>query len=275
MVWEPMAAQVFGAITAKTVPVVLDYLTDRLKNILGKKSLKGKTEVEALKKEIDELKQKLAQKDTVSIDDVKQTVQQVQKVAKIQEQYGLELINDQAHKRWILDQFLELGRVNNKQPTFKIRIWTQKASSQPRDISLTLETAEVYNTGDKIRLFFCAEQDCYINVFNLGTSGNITMLFPNKLAQDNFIKEGKTYSVPGEGYPFEYVLSGPPGIERITAIAAAQNTKLSDIDFTHADGIFHIAERSAAAKDIQILTKQVMELSASAWTTTAWSFEVR
>ena len=274
MILEPIAFQVFGAITAKTVPVVLDFLGKRLKMVLNSKKGKGKGEVEALRKEVEDLRRQLESKDAIGAGEIKQVEAQIEKARFIQMQYGLELISDQAHKQWILEQFERLSEIKS---TFKIDVWTQEGtSSSPRDISIVPKTSPVsYRMGDKITFFFRSNQDCYLTLFNLGTSGSITVLFPNRLFQDNFIMANRTYSIPGEGYSFEYVLSGPAGVERIKAIASMEKVNLADLDFSQKDRVFYSVERSAAAKDIQIVERRMKELPSTGWATALCEFDVR
>ncbi len=274
---ELIAAEVFGVITAKTVPVVLDFLGKRLKMVLESKKGKGKGEVEALRKEVEDLRRQLELKEDIGAGEIKQVEAQIEKARLVQLQYGLELISDQAHKRWILEQFEELGEIKSSQSTFKIDVWTQEGtSSTPRDISIVPKTdPSSYRIGDKITFFFRSNQDCYLTLFNLGTSGSITVLFPNRLFQDNFIRANQTYSIPGEGYSFEYMLGGPAGVERIKAIASMEKVNLADLDFSQKDRVFYSVERSAAAKDIQIVEKRMKELPLTGWATAMCKFDVR
>ena len=277
MAMETMALQVFGMLTAKTVPVVLDFLGERLKMVLHTKKGKGKSEAESLRQEVERLRRQLQLKQTIGTDEIKQVEAQIEKVRLVQLRYGLELISDQAHKQWILEQFERLSETENSTSNFEINVWTQQGtSSTPRDISIIPKTAPgSYRIGDKITLFFRSNHDCYLTLFNLGTSGSVTVLFPNRLFQDNFIRANQTYSIPGKGYSFEYILSGPIGVERIKAIASMDKVNLADLDFSQGDRIFHSAERSAAAKDIQIVAKHMEELHTTGWATAMCEFDVR
>jgi hypothetical protein len=277
MVWEPIALQVFGAITAKTVPVILDFLGHRLKMVLESKRGKGRSEVEALRKEVEGLKRQLELKEAIGKGEIRQVEAQIEKASAVQLRYGLELISDQAHKQWILEQFERLSEIKDSQSAFKIDVWTQEGtSSTPRDISIIpASTLCSYRIGDRITFFFHSDQDCFLTLFNMGTSGSVTVLFPNRLFQDNFIRANRTYSIPGKGYSFEYVLSGPAGVEIIKAIATKEKVNLADLDFSQKDAIFYSAERSAAAKDIQIVEKRVKELPATGWAIAMCEFNVR
>lgn len=277
MVLDPLAVEVFGVITAKTVPVVLDFLGKQLKTVLESKRRKGKGELEALRNEVENLKRHLELKDTIGAVEIKQVEAQLEKACLIQQQHGLELISNQAHKRWILEQFEELDKIKGSQNAFNINIWTQEGtSSTPRDITIIPSTTtDSYRIGGKITFFFCSDQDCFLTLFNLGTSGSVTILFPNKLFRDNLIMANRIYSIPGEGYSFEYMLSGPSGVEIAKAIATVDKVDLADLDFSLKDTVFHSVERSAAAKDIQIVEKRVKELPVTGWAIATCEFAVR
>ena len=79
MVLDPLAIEVFGAITAKTVPVVLDFLGKQLKRVLESKRRKGKGELEALRNEVENLKRHLELKDTIGAVEIKQVEAQLEK----------------------------------------------------------------------------------------------------------------------------------------------------------------------------------------------------
>lgn len=57
---------------------------------------------------------------------------------------------------------------------------------------------------------------------DIGTSGKLTVLFPNTLYSNNFIKGGRTYSIPGDLGRFNIDVLGPVGVERIKAIATLE-----------------------------------------------------
>jgi len=276
-IWEPLTTQVFGMITAKTVPVVLEFLGERLRSVLDGKLVKNKNEVETLKKEIEALQKQLEQKADLGPGEIQQVEAKIEKVDNLQKQYGLELISDQAHKQWVFKQFEQLSDLKNSRNNFKIYVWTQAGiSNSPRDISIIPQGAQdSYQIGDKITFFFRSEQDCYLTLFNLGTSGSITILFPNKLFQDNLIKAGQTYTIPGAAYSFEYMLSGPAGVEKIKAVATTEKINLMELDFSQNNRIFYSTDRSAAAKDIQIVEKRLKEMTLIGWATTTCEFTVR
>ncbi|MBI5570568.1 MAG: DUF4384 domain-containing protein [Desulfomonile tiedjei] len=89
---------------------------------------------------------------------------------------------------------------------FKVRLWTD-------------ENKSVYRIGDKIRLRFEANKDCYLTLIDIGTSGEVSILFPNKWHPDNRVEKGKTYSVPASGSGIIFRIRGPEGTEVVKAVA--------------------------------------------------------
>ena len=91
-----------------------------------------------------------------------------------------------------------------KEHPFIIDIWTDKKE---------------YTIGDTLTIYVRSDKDCYLSLLDIGTSGKLTLLFPNSLYKDNFIQGGKTYSIPGDFWGFSLKVLAPLGIERIKAIA--------------------------------------------------------
>ena len=84
-------------------------------------------------------------------------------------------------------------------------LWTEKSS---------------YKLGDKIRFQFRTNRDAYVTLINVSTSGGMSIIFPNQFSKNNFVKAGQTISVPGEGWGFDFVLSGQPGTEIVRLVAS-------------------------------------------------------
>ena len=122
-------------------------------------------------------------------------------------------------------------------------------------------------------MYFRSDMDCYLTLFNIGTSGKLTILFPNYLFQNNFITANKIYAIPGEEYPFEYELSGPSGAEKIKALATTSKLNLLDFEFSKAE-FFHSVESGIAARDISIVAKEIEKVPVDNWAEAMCEFEV-
>ena len=101
--------------------------------------------------------------------------------------------------------------------------------NQAPGINFTIGTEKFsYQVSDPVYFTFSADQDCYVAIVDIGTSGKMTLLFPNKWHRDNKIEKGKSYRIPPEESNFTYKLAGPPGTENIKVIASV-NQLLSTV----------------------------------------------
>ncbi|MFW6119601.1 MAG: DUF4384 domain-containing protein [Petrotogales bacterium] len=112
---------------------------------------------------------------------------------------------------------------------------TTGVSYNPRDILLrpTDKTIDIkvnteksmpasYYSGDKLNLSFSVSEDAYVAVLDIMPNGRVDVLFPNKYDQNNFMKGGKTYSLPTDRASTNYSLkiSSDRGREIILVVAS-------------------------------------------------------
>jgi len=154
------------------------------------------------------------------------------------------------------DQFLaRLVMLHQATPPFALRLWTDKNS---------------YTIGEKVVFNVEAERDCYLTLIDIGTSGNLTVLFPNAYDQNNRIQAGRRYEIPGASYGFDIHVGGPTGVERVKAIVTTQPfTLFENMDLSQ--GFFGITRGGtrgweATLRDFKVSPKQV---APSQWTDAA------
>ena len=129
---------------------------------------------------------------------------------------------------------------------FNIDIWTDKKG---------------YIIGDTLTIYFQSDKDCYVSLLDIGTSGKMTLLFPNSFYKDNFIKAGKTYSIPGDFFGFRINVSGPAGIERIKVIATPEPFPLAEGNTSHGFYSFD-REDKKGLRDLSVVSDN---LSSKSW----------
>lgn len=71
--------------------------------------------------------------------------------------------------------------------------------------------------GTRVRLEVTTDSPCYLYIFNLGTSGSNTMLFPSEDEKDNFFRPNQAYHFPGHDSYFEI---GPPAGQEVVQVMA-------------------------------------------------------
>lgn len=85
-----------------------------------------------------------------------------------------------------------------------------------------------FRTGDRVKLIYTTNIDCYVYWMAEGTSGEYYMLFPNpKVGMDNWVKKNTAYTIPAkDGATFKF--KEPKGVEKILLIMSPQ--KMPDLE---------------------------------------------
>ena len=175
----------------------------------------------------------------------------------------------------LLDQ--RLSHIQNKNTDFDIQVWTAEktADTYARDISVAPKQKQSnYQIGDKVVILFRANRDCYLTLLNVGTSGKLTILFPNALHQDNFIRANQVYRIPDADYGFEYQLQGPTGTETLKAIATENKIELMESHFTPDGALFETRTPQVAARDISIIKTKIESATPQSWAESSCRFSV-
>ncbi|MEO8399911.1 MAG: DUF4384 domain-containing protein, partial [Ignavibacteriaceae bacterium] len=134
------------------------------------------------------------------------------------------------------------SNVVSNNTNLSIELWAEKSEKiieGSRDINIVpTKSGGAFKVGDKINIKFKASKNCYLTLLNIGTSGKLTILFPNKVYSDNFIEANKLYEIPGKDYGFEYQLQGPIGTEKLKAIVTSEKITLIESQFSPDGSIF-------------------------------------
>jgi hypothetical protein len=138
-------------------------------------------------------------------------------------------------------------------------------AGDPLQISMWADK-EKYRIGEKVTFFFETNRDAYITLVNKGTSGKVTVLFPNAFAP-GFLVKGKTrYRIPAPGDPYDMQVSGPPGQEMVVATATsapmgfvAGSTTVPDAAILTRDINVHAAQSSFGERAQKELVLEVVE----------------
>ena len=79
-----------------------------------------------------------------------------------------------------------------------------------------------YKNEEKMKIYFKVtgkkDKKYYITILNIGTEGEINLLFPNSHNLDNKIELNKLYEVPGKGDDYDLEVYGKPGKNLIIGI---------------------------------------------------------
>jgi class 3 adenylate cyclase len=119
------------------------------------------------------------------------------------------------------------------------QIWTQSAGESlpqgdPSDGRDKEGLVHSWRVGDQIRVCTMASRDCHLAAIHIGSAGIMTILFPSANQPSTVTRAHQVVSFPDERAPFHYVLSGPPGWQRLIALATAVPLPLPSAT-THTD----------------------------------------
>lgn len=87
-----------------------------------------------------------------------------------------------------------------------IRIWTSHG--------------EVYQRGERVRLYYRTERDAYVTILRVDTDGRIHALYPREPFEDNLSYGGRTYSVENYEHGSAFYVDDDPGVGYIFAVAS-------------------------------------------------------
>lgn len=158
-----------------------------------------------------------------------------------------------------------------------VELWTASAAGAragSRDVGVVPKAGAAYRVGDAIVVGFRASRDCYLTLLNLGTGGRLTILFPNAHQPENFVRGGDAHHIPAAGSGFEFRLQGPPGTERLKAVATLSKVTLLESHFAPDGAIFDTRPASATPRDIAVVQRRVERLPFQAWAEATAEFTV-
>lgn len=79
----------------------------------------------------------------------------------------------------------------------------------------------VYYRTENLKVYFRANQDCFVAVYNIEQGGRATRLFPPE-GDNGWIAADQIYELPPESADYDYVIEGPEGVETIIAVASKE-----------------------------------------------------
>jgi len=157
------------------------------------------------------------------------------------------------------DLVAEAQQIRNEAKPFKIELWTEDGKA-------------AYNVDDRVEFLFRADRDCYVTLFDIGTSGAITKLFPNKWNGSNRIEKGKTYRIPPADGGFVFRVNGPEGLEYVKAVATLDPLhSVEKAELVPKGDFQEFKKPEALIKDLSLELKQQ---DTKKWTETEVSFKI-
>jgi hypothetical protein len=110
--------------------------------------------------------------------------------------------------------------------------------------------ARPLRVGDAVRFLVRVSHACHVGLVNLATDGHVTVLLPNAHYADTQVRSGRWHPFPAEGHGFTFPLLGPPGTEKVIAVASARPLHLEPHHFGQGAAF---ADVGATARDVGIV----------------------
>jgi hypothetical protein len=228
--------------------IMIRFLNDKIMEYRKKRG--ENKEIEELRKRLEayEYKAVLQDNDLDQYEDI---------IEKLESKMGIESVSENAFVNWNLE------KIKPKRSAFNIDVRVIEGDyTDSRDVMSRPRSERNYHIGEKVNLYFKSEKDCYLTLLNYGTSGKLTVLYPNALFKENFIKANTVYAIPGRDYPFDYIISGPKGVERIKAIAVTEKLDLIKLAYRKGE-IFSTS--TSASRDISVAAKKIETMEVQRW----------
>ncbi|WP_084456767.1 DUF4384 domain-containing protein [Desulfogranum mediterraneum] len=115
----------------------------------------------------------------------------------------------------------------------------------------------VYRYGEKARIMATPEKDCRLTVLDVGTSGQVTILYPNRYQQDNRLRAGQTVVIPGDAAAVDYVVGGPEGVEALIGICRTDDRPVFTGGYDFQTNVYQPWGNSqVVAKDLAVVLQE-------------------
>lgn len=161
-------------------------------------------------------------------------------------------------------------------PIIESRLWT--LTNPERNFTVFLNTdSPNYQLNDYLTLGVHVKDDAHIVILNWDSTGKLTLLFPNVYQQDNLVKAGTDHTFPDPESDFDFLLSGPPGVERFKIIAlrhATDSKKITDF-FPSEDSSFQSVPNSKRLEIEEKILSYLHQIKPSDWAVASQTIELR
>ena len=102
----------------------------------------------------------------------------------------------------------------------KIVVVPDNPSSFDIQLSINKGNGGTYAPGENLTLTFRTNRDAYVVLYDIQPNGQVSIIFPNRYDQDNFVRANTTYYLPRQGYNF--MIDNIQGTEYIQAVASSK-----------------------------------------------------
>lgn len=179
-----------------------------------------------------------------------------------------------ARVRGRIDKVQILREERDRQDPNLYRCWL-KALVQPvypqegEGISIKLDLSKSsLQQGEEVKILYQTNVDCYVHIFSIGADNSVTLLFPNSLEKNNFVKGNSGQVFPPDAFPVKLRVQALPGRqgersqEKVKIIATRQKEILLERGF--AEGMFKTIDARSTGL-VGDLARKLNQLEPTDW----------
>ena len=145
-------------------------------------------------------------------------------------------------------------------------------------ISVKLSLSKtILREGEEVKIFFQTNRDSYVYIFSVAADGSVTLLLPNSVNQENFIKAAIAYTFPILGSRIRLTamflpdFKGKVAEERIKIIVTNKKEELIPLGFQ--EGAFKVYDAKSTGM-ISDLVKRLNQLEPADWTEATVGYKI-
>jgi hypothetical protein len=132
-----------------------------------------------------------------------------------------------------------------------------------------------YRIGETVAFKVRVNRDAYVTLVDIGTSGEVTIIYPNRLHTSHFVRGGEDVLVPPPDAGFTLTVQGPAGFDQVRAIATEEPVKLHASDFGGQKTIFRSLDR-VQTRDLAVtISAEREKIAPGKWAEHTIAVEVR
>ncbi len=136
---------------------------------------------------------------------------------------------------------------------------------------------EILREGEEAKIFYQAQEDCYVYIFSVADDGSVTLLLPNAFSRDNHVKARTAYEFPPPGGAlrleahFLPAHDGKYAEERLKLIATREKEDLIPLGFREGTSVVYDARSTGMIND---LVKRLGRLDPADWSETSVAYRI-
>lgn len=125
-----------------------------------------------------------------------------------------------------------------------VRPGTPPASADPERLSVKVwADRPSYRIGETVRFGLRVNRDAYVTLINIGTSGDVTVIYPNRFHPSHFVRAGQDVTIPPPDAGFTLTVQGPPGFDQVRAVATMEPVAIHRGNFAAQGATFRSLDR--------------------------------